>query len=250
MAKTKNTAAGVSAAVEAAAAARTESPPLRRNKRQAPTPVTPPATIRGVNTPRPPPRRRNITPPPPPHEESSSEENENENDNDNNNENDNEGENINRIESESDTQELSGEGEVNHHQVVAVRRATKAPRNIGRVSGKRVALSCVPNYIIHALQRNLADYCNVTLKDLKIISETLIKTIVEHVKLGHVVKLTNHMCFERHWRNEREFHIPKKGVNETGEMMTKAGRYVFKMRVSPALKKMFEEIESEDEEES
>lgn len=79
-------------------------------------------------------------------------------------------------------------------------------------------------------------------KQLKIICDALIKTIVTEVMDGNNVTLMNHMSFKRVKRAARTHRIPK-----STEVITKPAHFVMTMDVKPALKKTFTEIDVDDE---
>ena len=75
------------------------------------------------------------------------------------------------------------------------------------------------------------------------VCNALIKVIVDQVKSGKNVTLTNHMSFKRVMRKERVHRNPK-----TGESVNKPAHFVLKMEVKQALKAQFEELDIEEDE--
>ena len=74
------------------------------------------------------------------------------------------------------------------------------------------------------------------------VCNALIKVIVDQVKSGKTVTLTNNMSFKRVLRNERVHRNPK-----THESVTKPAHFVLKMEVKQALKTQFEELDINEE---
>ena len=75
------------------------------------------------------------------------------------------------------------------------------------------------------------------------VCNALMKVIVDQVKSGKNVTLTNHMSFKRVLRKERVHRNPK-----TGEVITKPAHFVFKMEVKQAMKAQFEELDIKENE--
>lgn len=126
-------------------------------------------------------------------------------------------------------------GHVEHPAVVKARLERQSPKSLEKKT--RVVSSCISMKIIRALQNNLDGYCDVSLKDLKVISETLIKTIVALVKNGKRVCLTNHMTFTRKWMARRQAFVPS-----LGKIVTVPGHYTMGMKLRAQLKAAFAEI--------
>ena len=71
------------------------------------------------------------------------------------------------------------------------------------------------------------------------ICNAFIKVIIDNVKSGNTVTLTNNMSFKRILRNERVHKNPK----DRSKVITKPAHYVMKMEVKQALKTAFESID-------
>lgn len=105
-------------------------------------------------------------------------------------------------------------------------------------------LGAVPMPLVKKVKEQLAgeiSFKNQT--ELKTILETFIEVIVDTVSRGDSVTLPNVMTFKRMMRKQRTHMNPK-----TMDAIVKPAHYVFSMYVKAKLKKQFEAIEVEEEE--
>lgn len=100
--------------------------------------------------------------------------------------------------------------------------------------------SAVSLEFVKLVKENLNQEDNVnklSVKDLKLIADVFVKTLVDQIKDGSVVSFTNNMTFKRVLRKDRTHKNPK-----TGEEVFKKAHYVLTMDVKPSLKKQFEDL--------
>ena len=107
-----------------------------------------------------------------------------------------------------------------------------------KTTKKRVVNGCVPVDLVKQVMKQ-SDFPEGAINQAKVktILDMFIKTIVENVKNGDNVTLTNYMTFKRTQRAERTHKIPK-----TDNTVTKPAHMVMTIDVKPALKKEFEAL--------
>lgn len=107
----------------------------------------------------------------------------------------------------------------------------------------RVVNGCVSIQIVKQMMDKLPEDVpsNMTQKAIKAICDTFVKTVIENVKSGNNVTLTNYMTFKRALREERTHKVPK-----SDKVVTKPEHYVMCIDVKPALKSQFAEVEITD----
>ena len=103
---------------------------------------------------------------------------------------------------------------------------------------KRVVKGCVPMDLVRQVMKH-SEFPEGAINQTKVktILDLFIKTVVENVKNGDNVTLTNYMTFKRTLRAERTHKIPK-----TDNTVTKPAHMVMTIDIKPALKKEFEAI--------
>lgn len=104
----------------------------------------------------------------------------------------------------------------------------------------RVVNGCVSIQIVKQMMDKLPDEVpsNMSQKAIKAICDTFVKTVIENVKSGNNVTLTNYMTFKRALREERTHKVPK-----SDKVVTKPEHYVMCIDVKPALKTQFADVE-------
>lgn len=103
----------------------------------------------------------------------------------------------------------------------------------------RVVAGCVSMDLVRQMMKNNAfPHGEINQTKVKIICDMFIKTVIESVKAGENVTLTNYLTFKRAKRAERVHKIPK-----SEETVTKPAHYVMTIDVKPALKKEFETLQ-------
>jgi len=111
----------------------------------------------------------------------------------------------------------------------------------GEESSARI-VNAVPSSFVKQIKESLPESIKLRQKDLKVVCEVFIKTLVDQVKTGNTVSFTNNMTFKRVKRDDRMHKNPK-----TGEEVFKPAHYVMTMEVKPMLKKKFEGVTVTDE---
>ena len=103
---------------------------------------------------------------------------------------------------------------------------------------KRVVNGCVPlDLVKQVMKHDEFPEGAINQTKVKTILDLFVKTIVENVKNGDNVTLTNYMTFKRMQHAERVHKIPK-----TDNTVTKPAHMVMTIDIKPALKKEFEAI--------
>lgn len=104
---------------------------------------------------------------------------------------------------------------------------------------KREVSSAVPKELLDKVFQILkaGGEVSTTKKDIKIICDCFIKTMVAQVMEGDKVTMTNHMTFKRAARKERTHITPRTGVE-----VVKPAHYVMAMEVKPMLKNQFQQL--------
>ncbi len=101
---------------------------------------------------------------------------------------------------------------------------------------KRIVNGCVSMEIVKQVAAAIPDV-DMSQKNIKLILDTFVKTVIENCKSGTNVTLTNYMTFKRSERQERTHKVPN-----SDKTVVKPKHYVLTIDVKPALKKQFEEI--------
>ncbi len=106
-------------------------------------------------------------------------------------------------------------------------------------------VSCLRERLAHRDENKLA----IAKKDLKLICDTFIETIIDHVMDGENVKFANCMSFKRVLRKARTHKRPN---SKPPVSIVKPAHYAIKMDVMPLLKRQFEvvEVNAEDMQET
>jgi nucleoid DNA-binding protein len=104
---------------------------------------------------------------------------------------------------------------------------------------KKRNMSVVSTDFVTSVYKSLPEDLQKVLKtkDVKELTETFVRVLVDKVKDGQVVSFTNHMTFKRQVRSARVYKNLK-----TGDPINKPPHYVFTMQVKPALKKTFDDV--------
>lgn len=104
---------------------------------------------------------------------------------------------------------------------------------------KRIVNGCVSVDLVKQMMTTLPDDVtnNINQKTIKMICDTFVKTVVENVKNGNNVTLTNYLTFKRVLRSERVHKVPL-----ADRTVTKPAHFVMTVDVKPALKKQFQDV--------